>query len=135
MNTAAVGISAGSLVVVMGTVVSYFRTIPRGTVPVRITPLVVKLCVGITLAISAVAWSYLSGSLGAAVLVPAAFATMMASGVLWLLTQRKTPVGDLKVKVGDELLSFEATTSDGLRFHTDELANKRTLLKFIRGGW
>ena len=136
MNTVALGMSTGGFLVVTGTVVTYFRTIPRGTVPVRIVGLSVKLCIGIALAVAGVVWSYRhSGSAGVAVIAPAAFAASMGGFVLWLITQRKTPVGDLNVKVGDKLLSFAATTAEGARFHTDELVGKRTLLKFFRGGW
>ncbi len=135
MNTAAIALSAGGLVWVMITVVTYFRTIPQGRVPVKVMGLVVKLLLGIGLALAAVALSYRSGSLGVTVIAPATFAAMMASMVLWLLTQRKTPVGEIKVKVGDKLLAFEATTSEGSTFHSDELAGKRTLLKLFRGGW
>jgi hypothetical protein len=135
MHTVAVGMSVGSFMWVMVTVVAYFRTIPQAKVPVKITGLVLKLLLGIGLAGAAIAWGVQSGSAGAAVIVPAVIATMMAFMILGLLTQRKTPVGDIKVKVGDKLLAFEATTSEGTRFHTDELAGKRTLLKFFRGGW
>jgi hypothetical protein len=135
MNAVAVGMSAGSFVWVMGTVVVYFRSIAEAKVPVRVTGLVLKLLTGIGLALAAVAWSYRSGSLGAAVIAPAAFAMMMSAMLLWLLTLRKTPVGELKVQVGDKLLAFEAATAEGTRFHTDALAGKRTLLKFFRGGW
>ncbi len=127
--------SAGSFVWILVTVVAYFRTIPQGTVPVKITSLVLKLCSGIGLAAAAIAWSYQSGTLGVAVIAPAALAIMMASMILWLLTLRKTPIGDIKVKVGDKLLGFKATTSEGISFSTNELAGKRTLIKFFRGGW
>jgi hypothetical protein len=135
MNTAAISLSAGSFVVVMTTLVTYFRTIPRGKVPVSVVGLQLRLWFGLGLAGSAIAWSVWSGSLGAAVIAPAAFATMNGAFVLWLLRNRATPVGDLKVEVGDKLLPFGATTSDGSTFHSDSLAGKRTLLKFFRGGW
>jgi len=135
MNTAAVGLSVGSIVWVMVTVVAYFAQIPQAKVQPRIAGLVTRLLLGIGLAGAAIAWGIRSGSAGVAVIAPAALATMLASMVLWLLTQRKTPVGDLTVKVGDKLLAFEATTAEGGRFHSDELAGRRTLLKFFRGGW
>ncbi len=136
MNTVAVGMSVAGFVVVMGTWVAYLSKIPRGAVPVRPIGSIILQCVGIGLAVSAINWSYqVGGGFGVAVLAPAAFALMMGGAFLWLLTQRKTPIGDLKVEVGDKLLSFEATTSEGSGFHTDELAGKRTLLKFFRGGW
>lgn len=136
MNTVAVGMSAGGFVVVMGTLVTYLRTIPRGKVPESVAALVMGLSVGVGLAAAGIIWSIQStGSAGVAVIAPAAFALMMGTFFLWVVTQRKTPVGDLQLKVGDTLLSFEASTSEGAGFATAELAGKRTLLKFFRGGW
>ena len=68
-------------------------------------------------------------------IAPAAFALMMGLGLFYLFSIRKTPIGDLKVSLGDTLLPFEATTSEGVAFKSDELAGKRILLKFFRGGW
>jgi hypothetical protein len=136
MNTLAVGMSTAGLVVVMGTWFAYLATIPRGTVPARPIGSIVLQCVGIGLAISAIVLSFLGGGTsGVAVFAPAAVALMMGLTFFYLLSLRKTPIGDLRVKVGDTLLSFEATTSESARFHTDQLAGKRILLKFFRGGW
>ncbi len=136
MNTAVIGMSTAAFVVVMGTWGVYLASIPRGTVPVRPVGSVFMQCIGIVLAVSAIFSSYQgSETSGAAVLVPAALALMMGLTFLWLLSQRKTPIGDLKVKVGDNLLSFESTTSEGIGFHSDELKGKRTLLKIFRGSW
>ena len=135
MNVAAIGMSVGSLVVVMGTVVHYFSKIAEGKIGPGISGLVLKLLLGITLAAAAIFLAVQNGVLGAAVIAPAAFATMFSTLMLYLLSLRKTPIGDIKVKVGDKLLAFEAQTSDGIRFHTDELADRRILLKFFRGGW
>jgi hypothetical protein len=128
--------AGASALVVAGTWTSYLAAIPRGTVPERPTGSVLLQWAGIGLALGAIGWSVrATGSVGVAVLAPAAFALMMAAFFLWLLTQRETPIGDLAVKVGDPLLPFEATASDGTPFHSRELAGKRTLLKFFRGGW
>jgi len=136
MNAPAVGMLVAGLVVAMGTWVAYLATIPRGTVPARPVGSIILQGVGIGLAISAVVWSLIGGGAsGLAVFAPAVVALMMGLTFLWLLSIRKTPIGDLKVKVGDRLLGFEATTSEGKSFHTHELAGKRTLLKFFRGGW
>ena len=136
MNTVAVGMSAGGFVAVMGTLVTYLRTIPRGKVPESVAGLVMGLSVGVGLAAAGIIWSIQStGSAGVGVIAPAAFALMMGTFFLWVVAQRKTPVGDLQLKVGDKLLSFEASTSEGAGFTTAELAGKRTLLKFFRGGW
>ena len=93
-------------------------------------------CLGIALAFSAILErDQNSGFSVVAVIIPAYFSLIMGLLFLWLLTQRKTPVGKIKVTVGDKLLPFETATSEGGRFHTDELAGKRVLLKFFRGGW
>ena len=134
--TTAFGLALASLVVVMGALIQYFSTIPRGKVPVKPIALVTFLSIGMGLAVIAIVKSFSGSALSiVAVLIPSALVLLMASGIFWLLSQRKTPIGDLKVKLGDKLLSFDATTSEGVPFHADELAGKRTLLKFFRGGW
>lgn len=128
--------SVAGVVVVMGTWLAYLATIPRGSVPVRPIGSIILHGAGIGLAISAIVWGFLGdGASGIAVLVPAVFALTMGLMFFWLLSIRKTPIGDLKVEAGDRLLAFEATNSEGSRFHTNDLAGKRTLLKFFRGGW
>jgi len=109
-----------AVVVAWGT---YLATIPSGKVPARPVGWIILQLTGIALAVAAVVWSFQSGgSPGAAVLVPAVVAVMMELTFFYLLSQRKTPLGDLKVKVGDRLPPFEVATSDGARFHTDSLA-------------
>ena len=136
MNTVAISMSAGGFVVLMGTLVTYLRTIPRGKVPESVGGLVTGLLVGVGLATAGIVWSIQNtGSAGVAVIAPAAFALMIGTFFLWVVSQRKTPVGDLQLKLGDKLLPFEASTSEGAVFTTAELAGKRTLLKFFRGGW
>lgn len=136
MNTVVVGMSAASFLVVMGTWLAYLATIPRGTVPARPVGSIILQSLGIGLGISAIVWNSVSGG-GSSMfaLVLAIVAMMMGLMFFWLLSLRKTPIGDLRVAVGDWLLAFEAMTSEGTRFHTDDLAGKRTLLKFFRGGW
>jgi hypothetical protein len=136
MITTAIGLSVAGFALVMAAWISYLATIPSGKVPRRPIGAIILQSAGMGLVITAVVWSIGDGgSPGAAVLVPAIFALMMGSTFFYLLTQRKTPIGDLKVKVGDTLLPFETATSDGVAFNTDSLAGKRTLLKFFRGGW
>ena len=135
MDTASWLALAGQ-VLVLGTWIRYMSTIPSGNVPVRPIGSVLAQLLGMGLVVAALVVSYRSGiEPGAAVIVPAVLSLAMGSFFLWLLTQRKTPIGDLRVASGDPILPFEATTSEGAAFHTDELAGKRTLLKFFRGGW
>ena len=136
MDTIAFKIAVAAVIVVMGTWISYLVTIPRNKVPVRPLGSIFMQCLGIGLAVSAIFLRDQNSGLSVAwVIIPAIFAMMMGLFFLWLLTQRRTPIGQLKVKVGDKLLPFEAVTSEGARFHTDELAGKRILMKFFRGGW
>lgn len=136
MNTMAFATSATGFVAVMVAWISYLATIPSGKVPARPVGSIILQLAGMVAAASAVVWSFRDGgSPGVAVVVPAVFALMMGSTFMYLLSLRKTPIGNLKVKVGEALLPFEATTSDGTRFRTDSLAGKRTILKFFRGGW
>ncbi len=136
MNTIALSFSVASFVVVMGTWISYLATVPRHKVPVKPVGSVILQCMGIGLAISAIIERDPGNTIfGAAAMIPALLALMMGLFFLWLLSIRKTPIGDLKVKVGDRLLPFKAFTSEGAEFHTDELSGKRTVVKFFRGGW
>jgi hypothetical protein len=136
LNTIALEMALAGVVVVMGTWISYLVAIPRNKVPVRPLGSIIMQCLGIGLAISAILGRDQNSGLSVvAVIIPATFAMMMGLIFLWLLTQRKTPIGQIKIKIGDKLLPFEATTSEGARFHTDELAGKRILMKFFRGGW
>ena len=116
--------------------IAYMATIPGGKVPVRPIPHIVLQVVAVAASIAAIALSFRDGGTpGALVIVLAANGMIMGGLFLWILTQRRTPVGDLRVKAGDELLPFAATTSDGGSFHTDSFAGRRVLLKFFRGHW
>jgi len=136
MDLTAMSISVVSFVVVMGALVSYLSTIPSGKVPVRPMGLVFFLSLGVLLAITSIVWNYqFSLSPHVVVVFPAFFAICMGTFFLWVLTQPKTPLGDLKIKIGDHLLPFEVKTSEGKQFLSNDLMGKRTLFKFFRGGW
>ena len=136
MNTLALGMSAVGFMTVLGTWVIYLSTVPRGTVPRWPSGSIILQSIGIFLAISAIVWGFQTGVIsGVSASIPAAPTLLLGFLFLWLLTQRKTPIGNLKVKVGDRILPFEAVTSEGVAFHSNELTGKRVLLKFYRGGW
>lgn len=127
--------AAAGLLLVSGGWLAYLARIPAGRVSRRPVRFMLAVGAGCALALAAVAWSARAGSLGPLVVATAAPALVMGSLFFWLLTQRKTPLGNLKVALGDALLPFTATTSEGLAFDTADLAGERTLLKFFRGGW
>ncbi|NQU65317.1 MAG: hypothetical protein HQ517_13680 [SAR324 cluster bacterium] len=136
MNTISVGISVAGFAVVFGSWVQYFSTIPKMKVPINPIAHVITQSFGIVLAAFSLIRGYQgNGTLELAALPTAILSILMGSTFFWLLSQRKTPVGDIKVKVGDRLLPFTASTSGGNPFHTDEFMGKRILLKFFRGGW
>ena len=132
----AFGIALAGLVLVIGALIQYFSTIPSNKVPEKPVALITLLSVGALLGIISIIVSVQTSLLSlTSVIIPSALSLFLAAAVFWLLSQRKTPIGDIKVKVGDQMLPFNATTSEGREFHTSELDGKRTLLKFFRGGW
>lgn len=126
-----------SVLISLATWIAYFARLPSGHVPARPVGSVVAQILALGLALggfvgllreASTAWLVVEGG-------AAAFGLMASSLFLWLLTQRKTPVGDLKVGVGDRLPSFEALTDTGRPFSSEELSGRRVLLKFFRGHW
>ncbi|TLP65930.1 redoxin domain-containing protein [Parasedimentitalea maritima] len=136
MNTYALLSAFAGFALVMGTLTVYFAAIPRGTVPVKVNGLTLRLVFGVALAAAGI---YLgltgAGSAGGLVYIPAVLALLFGGFILWVLPQRHTPLGDIKVVVGDPIIPFKALTTDGTPFNSSELAGKRVLLKFFRGGW
>ena len=136
MNTLALLSVLIGFATVFVSIVTYFRTIPRGTVPIKVGGFAAKLTIGVVLSAIGV---YLGlsgeGTAGPLVYIPAALGIVFGLFILWVLTQRKTPLGDIKVSVGDKLLPFSSTTSQGTTFDSADLNGKRVLLKFFRGGW
>ena len=125
-----------SLIIAIGSFATYLSTIPRGKVPVWPTGTFITLTISNIVALTAIFLNYKSGGVvGIIGIVVSIFALFMGGAFFWLFSQRKTPIGNLKVKVGDKLLGFSATTSEGSAFNSDSLKGKRTLLKFFRGGW
>jgi len=111
---------------------TYMATIPKGTVPVRPVGALVLQLLGVSFGIAGL----VVGPQPVFVVAPlAGIAIAMGLFFPFLLTFRKTPVGDIRVSVGDRLLPFATADSAGADFHTDSLAGQRVLLKFFRGGW
>lgn len=131
-------LSLAAFLIVLNTWVAYMARVPSGRVPARPWGSVALQISGIALGLAALAvWMSQATSLSTSIAVWAMnpMAIVFGAFFLWLLTQRKTPVGDLRVEVGDTLLPFAATTSEGTLFHTREFEGQRVLLKFFRGGW
>ena len=130
----AIVLAAAGLSIVLASWIAYLRTIPSGRVPVWPLGAIVVQGLGIALAGAGIAsWLVRGGS--AATLAPAIPAISMGLFFYWLLSQRKTPIGEIRVAVGAELLPFEALTPEGTSFSSGELEGDRVLIKFFRGGW
>ena len=71
-------ISLAGVVWVTVAIVTYFKKVLQIKVPPNITGLVINMIIGVGLAGSAIALSIQRGSTGAAVIVPAALAMMLA---------------------------------------------------------
>ncbi|TDO99536.1 peroxiredoxin family protein [Marinomonas balearica] len=136
MNLIALSLSLFGFVFTFATIVLYFRTIPRGTVPKSVTGLTARLVLGVSSSVMGIFLGATGvGSASLAVYLPAGFSIAFGSLILFFLSQRKIPLGDLKVKVGDKIQPFTSTTSAGQHFSSDEFHGRRVLLKFYRGGW
>lgn len=119
----------------VGSFAAYLSTIPSGKVPARPLGHFALQAVGASLAIGGIAAALVSGG---GVIAPAVAGTMglTVSGLFaYLYSQRATPVGNLRVKVGDPLRPFTALTPEGTTFDTASLRGRRVLLKFFRGHW
>lgn len=125
----------GLLITLLGTL-KYLLDIPKNKVPVYPVILITSLLLGLGITGLSILESQLSISiLSIAHLLISSITALIAFGMLWLLKNRKTPIGEIKVSVGDKLIPFESTFSDEKPFSTDEFKGKRVLLKFFRGAW
>ncbi len=120
-----------AVVVALGSWVLYFRSVVRVQVSRTSAGHLLAQSTALILGVAGIIGS---GGSGAA-LGPGIAAILLSAMFFALYSQRRTPVGELRVAVGQRLLPFAATSSDGTAFHTDALAGRRVLLKFFRGHW
>lgn len=136
MNLPALLLSVLALVILLISVSIYFSSLLKNKVPEIPTQLTNSLIIAILVASYSL---YLAIPntllLVLPVAVPAVITVFLSSFLLYLLSKRKTPVGDLKVNVGDHFLSFDALTNSNTPYTANDFLGKRTLLKFYRGSW
>lgn len=114
---------------------TYLATIPRGRVPVRPWGTMAVELGGMLLGLVGIAGS-LRGEASVGLAVALGVPTLtLGSLFFFLLSRRKTPLGAITVREGDQLLPFRTFDSDGNVFDTASLAGQRVLLKFFRGHW
>ena len=85
MNTPAILTTIAGFTIVLTSIILYFRTIPRGTVPKKIGGFATKLVIGVLLSLIGV---YLGltgeGSAGALTYVLAGFGIFLGGFILWV---------------------------------------------------
>jgi hypothetical protein len=135
MDPSLLAAAAGALAVV-GSWVLYLATVPSGRVPARPVGHMVVQGLGTTAALSSL-WLAVPGGFMAVIMAISVASPALIMGPLFffLLSQRKTPIGRLTVRVGDRLPEFSAVDSSGAPFRSPQLAGQRILLKFFRGHW
>jgi peroxiredoxin len=123
----------GILSSIIGLVV-YLRKMKKSKTPKKPIGLIISMLLGLCFGGYAV---FLSNSTTELTLsgIILGFTVFIAAMLSFLLLQKKAPLGDIKVKVGDLIIPFQADTFEGKTFSTQTLKGKRTLLKFFRGSW
>lgn len=134
MVVSALALAGAGFATVLTSWVTYMATVPSGKVPLRPYGHLTAQALGAGLAVAGIA----SAASTSGALVPtlmAAPALTLAAMFGYLYTQRATPIGTLRVAVGDSLRPFTALTPDGETFNATSLQGRRVLLKFFRGHW
>ena len=126
----ALAIALVGFAVTHGVITWYFVVINKEKVPVNVGPFRAVILAGMALTTLALALQP-----GAA--TGALFGINAAMGVfiLWLLTQRKLPDGDLIARTGEPMPAFAAPDHTGTPFDLASLKGKRVMVKFFRGSW
>lgn len=136
MNLMALGFSGLGLLSTLFGVAVYFAKVKQNRPPVRPFALITALLGGIVLGSTAI---FLAVPASVMSVLPIALLSAMPIFMgllfLWLFSQRHTPIGDIKVRIGDQILPFKVQASDGKTFTAQDLKGKRTLFKFYRGSW
>ncbi len=114
--------------------VTYLATVPSGKVPLKPYGHLAAQALGAVLAAAGLSTAITSGGALLPTLV-AAPALTLAGMFGYLYTQRATPVGRLRIAVGEPLRPFTALTPEGTTFDAKSLQGRRVLLKFFRGHW
>lgn len=136
MNIWIVSLPIVGFLLVLGSWGVYLSSISSGKVPVWPIGSIITQCIGMLLGIGATVSAFRSGvAMHPLLWIPVFLSIGMGLAFLGLLSIRKTPIGDLKVQVGDSILAFETQTSEGQLFRMQDRLGQRTLLKFFRGGW
>ena len=113
--------------------IHYFSKLKKNQTPKNPIFLTLSLFVGSSLSLLAIASLFTEPSplIHKVVVIVLGLIVLSTSATfaLFLLT-KSTPIGEIKVSVGDSILPFSTAN-----FDSSSLIGKRTLLKFYRGSW
>jgi hypothetical protein len=123
-------IALAGFLITQGVISWYFTVINREKVPVSVGPFAGAILAG--MALTAVAVALEPGVLTGTLL---GLNGVMGGGILWLLTQRKLPDGELIAAVGQPMPPLSAPDNTGAPFVLASLKGRRVMLKFFRGSW
>lgn len=114
----------------------YFVKVKRNETPKTPVALYVGLVLGIVIGsyglVLASAQSTIAVVLSA---LPLTISTFFFLVLTFFLIQKKPPLGDIKIKVGDSMLPFTVKNHSNEDFSSEQFIGKRTLFKFYRGSW
>lgn len=115
-------------------IVLYMKKVKSNQTPKVPVALMISFIIAFYFGIHAI---QLSETLTETIIVSVLFTltTFITLFLIFILLNRSTPIGDIKVNVGENMLSFKSIDYNGKEFNSDNLVGKRTLLKFFRGSW
>ena len=119
------------LVVLLVAMVQYFVKVKQSKTPRKPLFLIAGLVLSSVFSLIALASHQFALNVNTAVVIALAFNNLSTAGMFaYFLLTRKTPLGDIKVSVGEQLLPFTSG-----EFDSKTLAGQRSLIKFYRGSW
>ena len=111
--------------------VHYFYKLKKNQVPRTPILLMAGMLVSSIISIGSLSLSFSEPTLSTVLIVLLALYVLPTSAMFsYLLANKNTPVGNIKVKTGDDIIPFKTDN-----FDSESLAGQRTLLKFYRGSW
>lgn len=136
MGSYALEVALTGFVIEMLGIAIYFSKLIKNKVPKTPAGLFSSLFAGVVFGGLGLYWAIPSEPLNIIlVAIPAVIAMAMGGFFLYILANKNTPIGELKVAVGDSVLPFSSQDSQGHPFTNESLLGQRTLLKFYRGSW
>lgn len=114
----------------------YFRKVKRNQTPKKPVALYTGLLLGIAIGSYGVVLASAESTIAIVLsALPLFLALFFFSVLTFFLIQKKPPLGDIKIKVGDSMLPFNVKNHSNEDFSSEQFIGKRTLFKFYRGSW